>query len=107
MSFGAGEYGQGDGTLSRGAGMVRDAMTDFTTISNRLTDQIAAVQGKWGGQGAAAFFVLHQSWTEKQGIIVKALNDFADHLGVTENINLTQDDDVRGNVTLLEARLGN
>ncbi|WP_340539242.1 WXG100 family type VII secretion target [Nocardioides sp. GXZ039] len=86
--------------------MVREAMQDFTTISNRLTDQIAAVQGKWGGQGASAFFILHQAWTEKQGIIVKALNDFADHLGVTENINLTQDDDVQGNVKLLEARLG-
>ncbi len=106
MGYGAGEYGQGDGTLSRAAGMVREAMSDFTTISNKLTDQIAAVQGKWGGQGAQAFFVLHQSWTEKQGIIVKALNDFADSLGVTENINLTQDDDVRGNVTLLESRLG-
>ena len=60
------EYGQGQGTLTRAAGLVSDARADFTSLSAKLSDQIAAVQGKWGGQGATAFFTLHQTWSEKQ-----------------------------------------
>ncbi len=100
------DYGQGEGTLSQGADRVLAAMADFNTISNKMTDKIAAAQGQWVGDGANAFNTLAQAWTEKQDLIVKALNGFADSLGVTQNINLSQDDDVRGNVQLLQGRLG-
>jgi WXG100 family type VII secretion target len=106
MSNGAPEYGQGEGTLTRAAGLVQDARADFNTISGRLTDQISAVQGRWGGQGASAFFVLHQTWSEKQRTIVDALNDFADSLGVTERDNVSTDEQQGSTFGRLTGRLG-
>ena len=46
--------------------LVSDARPTSPDQLPSSTDQISAVQGKWGGQGASAFFVLHQTWTEKQ-----------------------------------------
>lgn len=100
------EFGQGEGVLTRAAGMVADARTDFNTISNRLTGQIGAVQGKWGGAGATAFFTLHQAWTEKQKVIVDALNEFEESLGVTERDNTATDDSQRASYSSLQGRLG-
>ena len=100
------EFGQGEGTLSRAAGLVSDARADFTTISNRLDGQIAAVQGRWGGQGAQAFFVLHQAWTEKQKVIVDALDEFSNSLGLTERDNVGTDESQGANYTNLAGRLG-
>jgi WXG100 family type VII secretion target len=100
------EFGQGEGTLTRAAGLVSDAKADFTTISGRLTDQIAAVQGRWGGQGATAFFALHQAWTEKQKIIVDALDDFSASLTTTEKDNVSTDDAQNASYTNLSGRLG-
>ena len=99
------EYGQGEGTLTRAAGLVSDARADFTTISSRLTDQIAGVQSKWGGQGASAFFVLHQTWTEKQTTIVSALDEFAQSLTTTEQTNVTNDDEQGASYNRLAGRL--
>lgn len=99
------EYGQGEGTLSRAAGLVSDARSDFTTISSRLTDQISAVQGRWGGQGATAFFTLHQAWSEKQRTIVNALDDFANSLTTTERDNVSTDDQQGANFGRLSSRL--
>lgn len=100
------EFGQGQGTLTRAAGLVSDAKADFTTISGRLTDQIAAVQGRWGGQGATAFFALHQAWAEKQKIIVGALDEFAASLTTTEKDNVSTDDAQNASYTKLNGRLG-
>jgi WXG100 family type VII secretion target len=100
------EFGQGQGTLTRAAGLVSDAKADFTTISGRLTDQIAAVQGRWGGQGATAFFALHQAWTEKQKIIVNALDEFSASLTTTEKDNVSTDDAQNASYTKLNGRLG-
>lgn len=99
------EFGQGQGTLTRAAGLVSDARVDFNTISARLTDQISAVQGKWGGQGASAFFVLHQTWTEKQKIIVGALDEFAQSLTVTEKDNVSTDEEQSSGFGRLSSRL--
>ena len=71
------EFGQGEGTLSRAAGLVTDARADFNKIADKLSGQIAGVQGKWGGQGASAFFILHTAWNEKQKVIVDALDEFS------------------------------
>ncbi|MGA8256348.1 MAG: WXG100 family type VII secretion target [Nocardioides sp.] len=100
------EYGQGEGTLTRAAGLVSDARADFNNISSRLTDQIAGVQSKWGGQGASAFFVLHQAWTEKQQTIVNALDEFANSLTSTERINTSTDDEQGSNFGRLTSKLG-
>ncbi|GAA3820454.1 WXG100 family type VII secretion target [Nocardioides panacisoli] len=100
------EFGQGEGVLSRAAGMVADARTDFNSYSNTLTNQIAGVHGKWGGAGATAFFTLHQAWTEKHKVIVDALNEFEDSLQVTERDNTATDDTQRSSYTNLQGRLG-
>lgn len=102
----ANEYGQGEGTLTRAAGMVTEARTEFTQIAGRLTGQISAVQGQWGGAGASAFFILHQAWTEKQEVIVKALDEFANSLGVTQRDNVSTDDAQHSNFSRLSNRVG-
>ncbi|WP_309648886.1 WXG100 family type VII secretion target [Nocardioides sp.] len=107
MAETANEFGQGEGVLTRAAGMVSDARIDFNNISRQLTDQIAGVQGRWGGQGATAFFALQQAWTEKQQVIVDALNEFENSLGVTERDNISTDDAQGANFTNLSNRMGN
>ncbi|GEP33390.1 hypothetical protein NSZ01_11580 [Nocardioides szechwanensis] len=106
MSENSNEFGQGEGVLTRAAGMVADARSDFNTISRQLTDQISQVQGRWGGQGATAFFALQQAWTEKQQVIVDALNEFENSLGVTERDNINTDDAQGSNFTNLTHKLG-
>ena len=100
------EFGQGEGTLSKAAGLVTDARGDFNKIADKLTGQIAGVQGKWGGQGAHAFFTLHQAWTEKQKVIVDALDEFSASLHSTEKDNVATDDAQHGNFNKLHGRLG-
>ncbi|CAN5597528.1 hypothetical protein BH11ACT8_BH11ACT8_34800 [soil metagenome] len=92
MSSPANEYGQGEATLSKAAGMVTDARADFTTLSQQLSSQIDGMKAKWGGQGAAAFFVLHQTWSDKQRVVVNALDDFANSLTHTEKDNVSTDE---------------
>jgi WXG100 family type VII secretion target len=100
------EYGQAHGALTRAASMVSDAKADFVKISATLSDQIQSVQGKWGGQGAQAFFVLHQTWTEKQRTIVNALDDFSHSLTSTEKLNTSNDENVGATYSHLSNRLG-
>jgi WXG100 family type VII secretion target len=100
------EFGQGEGTLTQAAGLVSDARGDFNRIAGRLTNQISAVQGKWGGQGAAAFFTLHTAWTEKQQVIVDALDEFSASLTTTERDNVSTDDAQNASYTNLQGRLG-
>jgi len=100
------EFGQGEGTLSRAAGLVSDARADFNQIAGRLSGQIAGIQGKWGGQGATAFFTLHTAWNEKQKTIVDALDEFAASLQTTERDNVSTDDTQGASYGKLHGRLG-
>ena len=102
----AADYGQGQGTLSKAAGMVTDAKADFIKESDVLSGQISDMQGKWVGQGASAFFVLHQTWTEKQRVILKALDEFSQSLQTTEQVNMTNDDEQSAVFARLNGRLG-
>jgi WXG100 family type VII secretion target len=106
MSENSNEFGQGEGVLTRAAGMVADARADFNNISRQLTDQISSVQGRWGGQGATAFFALQQAWTEKQQTIVDALNEFENSLGATERDNVNTDESQGTNFANLTHKLG-
>ncbi len=102
----SGEYGQGQGTLTKAAGMVADAKTDFNALSSKLSGQISSMQSQWGGQGATAFFTLHNTWTQKQNDIVKALDDFADSLTMTERDNVNNDEQQASNMKNLLNKLG-
>ncbi|MEV7429745.1 MULTISPECIES: WXG100 family type VII secretion target [unclassified Nocardioides] len=100
-----GMYGQGENTLSQAAGMVSDAHADFNNLANTLTGQIQGLQGKWVGQGGQAFFTLHQTWSEKQKVIVNALTDFENSLQSTEKDNKSTDEGNSGNLSNLTSRL--
>ena len=106
MSQGAPEYGQGEKSLSKAATMVADAKKDFDAYAKQLEDQINGLRGRWVGQGATAFFALHQAWTEKQNVIVSALNDFEASLISTERDNVSTDETQSSNYARTAGRLG-
>lgn len=100
------EMGMGEGTLSRAAGLVAQARQDFDRLSGRLEGQVAALHGRWTGAGGQAFFRLHQTWAEKQRVIVGALDDFERSLVGTEKDALRTDDTQAGSYTRSMSRLG-
>lgn len=100
------DYGQGQATLSKAAQMVTEAKADFVKEADKLSGQISDMQGKWVGQGASAFFVLHQSWTENQRKILNALDEFSSSLQTTEQVNTTNDEDQNAVFARLNGRLG-
>ena len=99
------EMGQGEGTRSKAAGMVAEAKADFDRLSNKLEGQIQGLQGRWVGAGGSAFFQLHQAWTEKQRVIVSALNEFEQSLTSTERDNVNTDDTQMSNYNRNASRL--
>lgn len=99
------DYGQGERTLTEARNKVEQAMIDFEKLAQNLTNQIAALEGKWGGQGAQAFRTLYNAWEEKQGVIVRALNGFAESLGATERLNYENEDLVVQSANSLSAGL--
>ena len=103
---GAAEMGQGEGTLTRAAGLVAEAKQDFDTMSKTLEGQIAGLQGKWAGAGGQAFFGLHQAWTEKQRIITRALDEFSASLTSTERDNVNTDETQSATYSKVAGRLG-
>lgn len=105
MSY-APEMGQGQGTLTRAAGLVADARTDFEVLSKALEQQILAQQGAWVGAGGSAFFALHRAWTEKQRLITGALQDFETSLTSTERDNMRTDEAQSTGYHRVAGRLG-
>ena len=103
---GAAEMGQGEGTLTRAAGLVAEAKQDFDSMSKTLEGQIAGVQGKWAGAGGTAFFSLHQAWNEKQRVITNALNEFQASLTSTEKDNVNTDQAQSSTYSRVAGRLG-
>jgi WXG100 family type VII secretion target len=106
MSNSAPDMGQGQGTLTRAAGMVAEAKTDFDGFSRRLEGQIAGLQGRWTGAGATAFFALHQAWTEQQNVITRALGEFEASLASTERDNVATDEAQSATYHRTAGRLG-
>lgn len=106
MSHTPGEYGQGEGVLANAAGLVAAAKGDLDALSREMDDRIAALRGRWQGQGGQAFFVLQQTWVEKQAVIVNALRDFEASLLSTERDNLATDDAQGATFRQTAARLG-
>ncbi|QZY29331.1 WXG100 family type VII secretion target [Nocardioides coralli] len=100
------EMGMGEGTLTKAAGLVAEAKQDFDRLSGKLEGQIAALQGKWAGAGGQAFFTLHRAWTEKQKVIVSALNEFEGALVGTEKDAMGTDDAQATNYSRNLNRLG-
>ncbi|HEU5037893.1 MAG TPA: WXG100 family type VII secretion target [Nocardioides sp.] len=106
MSHGAPEMGQGEGTLSRAAGLVADAKADFQSMSTTLDGQIGGLRTKWAGAGGSAFFALHQAWTDKQRVITNALDEFEASLKSTERDNMSTDEAQSSSYNRFAGRLG-
>ncbi len=86
------EMGMGEGTLKKAAQLVSGAKQDFDRLSGELDGQIGDLRGKWAGSGGQAFFILHQAWTEKQKVVVNALNEFESSLiGTDKDVSATDD----------------
>ena len=73
---------------------------------HELDAQIAGLRGRWAGAGGRAFFVLHQAWTEKQKIVVSALNEFEASLVGTQRDNVSTDDAQSASYSRFTGRLG-
>lgn len=99
-------FGQGEGVLSHAAGLVDDARADFDALARTLDGQIQGARSGWAGQGGNAFFALHQAWTEKQAIIVGALEEFSASLTGTERDNVATDEGESASFQSLSGRLG-
>ena len=100
------EMGQGEGTLSKGAAMVGQARADLDSIGTRLEGQIQGLRGLWLGAGGTAFFALHRAWTDKQRIIVRALEELEGALTSTERDNVATDEAQSANYARTASRLG-
>ncbi len=105
MSYAA-EMGQGEGTLTRAAGLVAEAQADFDVLSRGLEQQILAQQGAWVGSGGSAFFTLHRAWTDKQRVITSALREFEASLTSTEKDNMRTDETQSSSYHRVAGRLG-
>jgi WXG100 family type VII secretion target len=92
MTSASNEMLAGNQTLTRAAGMVAGAKTDFDRLSGNLSDQILGMASRWQGAGGLAFQNLHTAWQEKQAVIVRALNDFENSLVTTDRDFTTTDD---------------
>lgn len=95
-----------DGALRDAAEHVRRARADVTTLSSTLSGDIQGIGASWGGEGARAFHRVHVAWQEKQGRIVRALDDFAESLVSTDRDNLATDAARAEVSTRLLSRLG-
>ena len=95
----------GDGVLSRAAEMVAAARADLTRDAGSLESQVNGLRSRWQGAGGRAFFGLHQAWTEKQRVIVGALDRFEHSLRATERDNVSTDETQQGHQLALSARL--
>jgi WXG100 family type VII secretion target len=96
----------GEGTLPRAAALVADAKVDFDRLAADLGHQIQAAQGRWQGAGGTAFFALHQAWTDRQRVIVAALDRFRDELVGTDTVLTGADESARAAAQAGMQRLG-
>ncbi|WP_435772031.1 WXG100 family type VII secretion target [Nocardioides sp. SYSU DS0651] len=100
------EFGHAEGALKTIADRVVEAKAEFQQHSNTLDGQIAALKGKWEGDGGRAFMILHQAWTEKHKVVTTALDKFHASLTETERDNVAVDQAAGGEMNKLINKLG-
>lgn len=98
--------GQGQGALSRAAGLVADARHDLDRLNTELVSHVDAARSRWTGQGGSAFTALGLAWSERQRVIVRALDGFEAALRATEHDNLTTDETQASEFGRTHQRLG-
>jgi uncharacterized protein YukE len=98
--------GQGRGALSRAAVLVGEARRDLDRLTREVTAHVDAAQAQWCGQGGAAFVALGLAWSERQAVIVSALDGFEASLRATEHDNLATDAAQAADLGRTRQRLG-
>jgi WXG100 family type VII secretion target len=101
-----GKVGFGEGTIKSTGQLLADAKVELKRLSAQLQNEISALQGKWGGQGAQAFSILNQAWDEKQGAIVMKLEQFEATLDETEKSMTTTDEQSSSSVAAIASQMG-
>lgn len=84
--------GQDEGALSAAAALVAAAREDFDPLDRELVVHLDRARTAWSGRGASAFLSLGATWTQKQRVIVGALDRFEASLRSTERDNTSTDD---------------
>jgi WXG100 family type VII secretion target len=82
----------GHGTLAHAAALVAEARSDLDQQAAGLQSRVLAAQGRWQGAGGSAFFAVQQAWTQKQTVILSALDDFEAALRGTQTRNEAADE---------------
>ena len=100
------QMGQGEGTLSAAAAKVVDAKHDFDHLNRTLVQHLDAARASWSGRGSTAFVSLGQAWSERQRVIVGALEGFEASLRATERDNTATDDAQSAAFDRVHHRLG-
>ncbi|MGC4112892.1 MAG: hypothetical protein QM747_21240 [Nocardioides sp.] len=100
------QMGQGQGTLSTAAELVAGARSDFDRLDRELVAHLDAARSSWVGRGGSAFLALGLAWSEKQRVIVGALQGFESSLRSTERDNLHTDEAQTAAFTRHQHRLG-
>ena len=98
--------GQGQGALSRAAGLVADARHDLDRLNSELAGHVDAARTRWTGQGGSAFTALGHAWSERQRVIVGALDGLEAALRSTEHDNVTTDETQAAGFGRTHHRLG-
>lgn len=100
------EMGQGHGSLSAAAAMVADAKHDFDRLNATLVQHLDAARATWSGRGGTAFVALGRAWSERQRVIVGALEGFEASLRATERDNTATDEAQSAAFVRVQQRLG-
>jgi ESAT-6 family protein len=100
------EMGQGQGSLSAAAVMVAEAKQDFDRLNGTLIGHLDAARTTWVGQGSTAFAALAHAWSERQRVIVGALDGFEASLRATERDNSATDEAQAAAFDRVQQRLG-
>lgn len=100
------DYGQGQDTLSKAAGMVQTAKAELDKTGSTLESNLSPTKSSWVGQGGQAFTQLYEAWLAKQKQIVKTLDEFEQSLRSTEKDNISTDESQSANMSKIHGRLG-
>lgn len=99
-------YGQTDRALSSAAELVNVARSDVKTQCDALSGHVQQMMTGWSGRGATAMSRLMIAWQERQGAVLRALDDLSTALVETERDNVTTDEAEAAATAHLQARLG-
>lgn len=98
--------GQGQGTLSAAAGLVAEARQDLRRLNDEMEQHVEVAGSGWRGRGGEAFVALGRAWSDRERLIVGALDGFEASLLSTERDNTGTDEEQSEQLARQRQRLG-